>query len=127
MALEFMDGFDHYATDQLAQKWTGGVNTTSGSVGAFGRNGTNGWRSWQNSEGYIAVVLGSQATRVVGFSFCPVYKPWRRLDDLALHRRQHVARGLRLNLGTLYVTRNGTTLATGTTTLTLRATGITSR
>ena len=60
MSLLFIDGFNHYATADIAKKnWL----TTQGAIVAGGRNG----QGFQDPSGYQ--VFASRATYIVGFAF----------------------------------------------------------
>lgn len=63
MALRFLDGFDHYATADVAKKWT--AVTGSATVSATnGRRSTASLRGATNS--YVTLTLDNQATWIVG-------------------------------------------------------------
>lgn len=67
MSLLFMDSFDHYATADLAEKWTALTGTVA--IGAYGRNSTNGLRIPSNTSpaSVQASVLGGIASALIGF------------------------------------------------------------
>lgn len=79
MALLFCDSFDHYATAEIAQKWTAlqnGVAWSSGTINAAnGRNGTQSFRvTYSNTNstgGYLRKTLSavSGTTAIMGFGF----------------------------------------------------------
>jgi hypothetical protein len=78
MAFLFGDTFDHYATAELAQKWTQIITNNDGgsAVSANGRNGSSCYRSVRgagggvNNANRLAVTLGaSGATCIVGLAF----------------------------------------------------------
>lgn len=77
MALLFLDSFDHYATADIAQKWTQVVTQASFSntpiiSSSAGRRGTSGVRFPSGASGTagISVTLApSGATSVIGFAF----------------------------------------------------------
>lgn len=112
MALRFFDSFDHYATADQAAKYTSVVaNTITTSAG---RNGTSGLR-FTGSTGRADLTLDAQATWIVGFAYktnrgsATSNGIVRFVDGGTLHvDLRHDASG------NLFVTRNGTTLATGT-------------
>lgn len=113
MALRFFDGFDHYATAQIAKKWT--IDNGNAVIGATGRNSTSGMRL-NNTGALVSMTLDAQATWIVGFAFktnaLSDYGTGllRLIDGTTLHV------DLRLRAtGNMIVTRNGTTLATTTT------------
>lgn len=64
MSLLFFDGFDHYATAQMAAKW----NIDGGSIVAFGRNGGNCARG---PLGAYRSVPASGTTYIVGAAIKP--------------------------------------------------------
>jgi hypothetical protein len=69
MALLFMDSFDHYATADIAEKWTSITQNASYlTIGAYGRNGTNGlWNpNTGQTNGITATVLGGITEVIVG-------------------------------------------------------------
>jgi hypothetical protein len=112
MSLEFADGFDHYNQNSsfIGRKW----DTVSGAVQAFGsgRYGSGlAWNSWNNAVA-IRKTLTSVATRIVGFAayfggsvasgtICAFQDSGSTQTDLRVN-----------SSGNLYITRNGTTLAT---------------
>jgi hypothetical protein len=63
VALLFMDGFDHYATSDLAEKWTTNAFCALGS--GNGRRGTNGMRQ-SSYNSWLGLTLPSQPTWIVG-------------------------------------------------------------
>lgn len=76
MSLLFMDSFDHYATADLTEKWSGTVGFFANyEIGAYGRNGTNGARfatsSW--TSGIYATVLGGVNEVIIGVAVKPVF------------------------------------------------------
>lgn len=113
MALRFCDSFDHYATADIAKKWT--TITSSPVIGATGRNSTNGCRLNGNGTG-IGKTLGAQATWIIGFSIktntllTNTTGFLRFLDGATLHVDFRFQAS-----GEIIVTRNGTTLGTLTT------------
>jgi len=66
MALRFMDSFDHYATGDLAEKWTSNAGGHTISAGT-GRRGTAGLKG----GGGLFKTLDNQATWIIGFAFRP--------------------------------------------------------
>lgn len=115
MALRFVDSFDHYATANIGKKWP---IYTAALISASGRNGSCAEMA---SNDVMAQVFDSQATWIVGFAFnvdsyasASTGAPLLRFKDTAVLHFD-----LRINsAGKLLVTRNGTILTTGTTTLT---------
>ena len=66
MSLLFMDGFDHYATADIAKKWT---TTGSGGISAVGRRSGNGL-----STGALTTeksLASNEGTLIVGFAINP--------------------------------------------------------
>ena len=125
MALLFCDSFDHYASGDFLEKWTHRFTTTT-TIGAVGRNGTNGMTVVLDAggDGGVRKVLpAAKATLVAGMSFKPLtltvdIVPILAFDDQTVPGEQI---SVRFNPFTnkLLVSRNGTTLATGATVLTL--------
>lgn len=116
MALEFMDGFDHYNSGtNYARKW----DTTSTGMGPVaGRFGGTAANTQNNPATLIQGQLASVATRVVGFAFqifpSIATNPWLQLTDAGTTQLD-----LRLTAtAQIQVTRNGTVLGTSTLTLT---------
>lgn len=122
MALLFMDSFDHYTIDEIPlkyERWNGNGRSTIDVL--YGRNGTKGIRHHANSgQGYMArsipardeIVIGG-AMQFHGTAYQPggfyigLYEGWGGATA-------HI--DFRLNAtGRIIITRNGTTLATGTT------------
>lgn len=115
MALRFVDSFDHYATADLASKWT---SVTSMTVASGGRNGTSKLTSTNTNNSDAKKVLDAQATWIVGFafSFSGAHVSNKFLVRFVDGTTEHV--DLRMTTSNLlFVTRNGTTLGTGTTAL----------
>lgn len=71
MNLLFCDSFDHYATAQVAFKWTSVLSLTGGtlSIAAVGRNGTNGLSLNRNDAGLRKILPASKATLYIGSGF----------------------------------------------------------
>lgn len=115
MALRFHDGWDYMATAQLPGRWTSFAGATVGAA-ASGRNGGKALFFSGNAD-VITKVIDAQAEWYVGFAYqtsnvttLTAGGILRFLDGGTLHF------DLRLDaLGRLLVTRNGTTLSTGTT------------
>lgn len=114
MALLFVDGFDHYATADIAKKW----NNSAGSINSTaGRRGGGAFRSTSFSS-YLSKTITNGSSFVIGFSFkissiigLNFPQALVALMDSALNSQCDV----RVNLdGTLSVTRNGTALTSGT-------------
>jgi hypothetical protein len=121
MALRFIDGWDHYATAQLAQKWTS-AGTSGGAPAVVGAGRLGGSRLQLQSNGSLIKVLNAQATWIVGAALTssdfgsPGTNPgglFGFFDGGTLHV------DLRFNGTFLQATRNGTVLATGTIPLSL--------
>jgi len=107
MALRFCDGFDHYATADITKKWDL-VNACSIN-GAYGRFGTPGL--YVNY--YMYKVFDNQATWIVGMGFQP--NAWvNNVPDVSIIDNGTCQVDLRYdNNHRFYVTRNGTTLGSG--------------
>lgn len=70
MALRFMDGFDHYATADLGNKWE--ILTGNGTITAGGRNGTQGLHLTSLAIGETGKTFTTgNSTMVVGFAIKP--------------------------------------------------------
>jgi hypothetical protein len=69
MALLFIDGFDHYATADLAKKWN---NAVGGFIAANGRRTSGNFQNVSGTgttQGYVSKTLpASLATGVIGFA-----------------------------------------------------------
>jgi len=74
MALLFMDSFDHYATEDITEKWTGVTpDPTKVAIGAYGRNGTQGVKV-PSAYAYTclyATVLGGVDEAIIGVAIKP--------------------------------------------------------
>jgi len=70
VALRFIDGFDHYLTSHVLQKWTAVNGTASATytVSAGGRFGGGALRI-SNQLGYLTKTLDAQSSWVVGFAY----------------------------------------------------------
>jgi len=119
MTLLFVDGFDHYATADLAKKWTsGGGNMTVGAVGRRSGSGISGSTSAAN----LSKTLAASASWVVGFAFHIATAPAAARRICAFYDAGTTQCELRVNADmTLSVTRNGTALTNGTSVATLAA------
>lgn len=117
MSLRFIDSFDHYATADLNLKWTAAPNGGASISSGNGRRGAALLLSSFNS--YIAKVLDNQSTWIVGCAFkCTAFPSGGSI--VSLLDAGSLQCDLRLKSdGNLAVTRNGTTLGTGTTPLAL--------
>lgn len=74
MALLFIDGFDHYATAEIEQKYTQITvgPTHAPTIGAYGRRSTNGMR-WNCTNSFPSrpvrkTTVPGNATAIIGFS-----------------------------------------------------------
>lgn len=115
MALRMVDSFDHYATADITGKWTARTGTNNAISASNGRRSTSSWRTTSLATAqHLTKTLDAQATWVIGFSYtisllgavieiCSFLDAGSKQVELRL-----------LADGTLRVTRNGTTLATGT-------------
>ena len=117
MALEFMDGFDHYNnTTNLARKWDAGSVASSFPAGRFGGNGL----TMQNNGTGANITLTAQQTRTIGFALFVNTLPSASIVVAAFLDAGTFQMELRLNsTGTLSATRNGTVLSTSSSTLSL--------
>lgn len=115
MTLRFIDSFDHYASADIPQKYSDS-NAVSISPGN-GRRGTGSLRI-SSSGGHITRVQAAHATWVVGFAFKASSLPGSYTAFLQLQDSATVHVDIRIGAdGTLRATRNGTTLATSTNSL----------
>lgn len=113
MALVFMDGFDHYTT--LLQKWSTTNANPSITTGAA-RYGVNGFSANNQDAFAMTNSFTSNATWIVGVAVKLGGFGTNRI--FGLYDTGTVQVDLRYNASNiLYVTRNGTTLGTGTTPL----------
>jgi hypothetical protein len=111
MAIEFIDGFDHYTSNtNLARKWdaTSSGNSTTGRFTGSARRAINanlGLRSGQ---------LAAKATRVVGAAlFWPTDSSFNTNPWFAFYDNTTIQLDVRMDAsGYMSVTRNGTSLAT---------------
>ncbi|MBA3588311.1 hypothetical protein [Methylibium sp.] len=116
MALQFIDGGDHYVTADITKKWSANTGAT---IAATGRRGGGAIRFLTaGTSNYLTKTLGAQASWVVGFAF-----EFSAAGALVVARFTDAGTAqceLRQNLdGTLSVTRNGTALTNGTSVLAL--------
>src|SRR4051794_3960117 len=110
--LRFMDGFDHYATAKITEKWT--TITASPSISAGnGRRGTQSLRMASNTA--ATKTLDAQSSWVVGFAFRPSTVAAAAMPMVSFLDAGTAQCDLRLNTDfTLSVTRNGTVVTGGT-------------
>lgn len=119
--LRFCDSFDHYATAQIGQKWT--TLGAGGSIAAGGRHGSR--LQLLSATGAVTKTLDAQQTWIVGVAIfsADVGSPSTNPTGIiALLDAGTVQMDVRMNDATnrqLTITRNGTVLATGTTSLAL--------
>lgn len=122
MTLKFIDGFDHYSTSELLAKWTASSGTVAISSGA-GRNGTGALQAPSASSAAATVtktLAAASAAFVIGFAFNPSALPTSAREILTLFDAGSVQVDVRLNPdATLSVTRAGTALTSGTSSLSL--------
>jgi hypothetical protein len=113
MAIQFMTGFDYYNQTQTGRVWT---LAQGGNSLAPGRFGGLGW-VFNNENGYLAQLIPSASTTVVGFAIAAMYgdstNPILVLQDATLSRTSPITQlDFRLTSdGAIQVTRNGTILA----------------
>lgn len=113
MTLLFCDSFDHYATADIAKKWT---DTNAVTIGATGRNGTNGARMNQgNASGYMRKALGANFTTLIAGGAVAFPALTAGQAFLIFQDATSTQVDLRFDAsGKIIATRNGTTLGTGT-------------
>lgn len=117
MALRFCDGCDHYVTADLLTKWTVKTNDPVISAGQ-GRRGSAAIKFDANNAYNLTKTLNAQGTWIVGFSFRPTSVPSNNVRVVAFLDAGSEQCSLRVNgSGTLFASRNGTTLGTSTHTL----------
>jgi hypothetical protein len=69
VALRMLDGFDHYATADIAKKWPGASGPNIAIEPNLGRRSTHCLRASNTiTPSYVAVTLGPQPIWIVGFS-----------------------------------------------------------
>jgi hypothetical protein len=127
MALLFMESFDHYATADLATKWSGTTvaNATVPTIGAFGRRASNGCRFTGPFEdpavkSYLTKAVTPSSGFVVGFSIKVSAAPTGSFGCAIVAMLDGATAQLAVRLRTdmtLALLRGSTTLATSTTTL----------
>ena len=119
MALVFCDSFDHYATADRLKKWTADAGSGSPTVSSGGRFGNRlVCASSATAVNGLSKTVTSLATYVVGFAF--QYDSLLAGDLIFFNVLDSGTSHLDLrltNTGTVRITRNGTTLATGATVL----------
>ena len=109
MALRFIDGFDHYATADLPEKWTSVFGATAIHA-TNGRRGTGALRIDQYSE-WATLTLDNQATWILGFAIRIAALPTSG-SAMIIDWRENASVQCRLDLlasGALVVMRGGTT------------------
>jgi hypothetical protein len=118
MALRFIDSFDHYAIGEMFLKWSAAVSGTGSISAGNGRWGTSCYRCASGSQNQgVRKVLDAQPTWIVGAAFkigtgAAQNYFYRLLDGATVHVELRWDTG-----GHVFITRAGTTLATGTTIL----------
>lgn len=125
MTLRFIDSFDHYATADLLHKYTslsGGGNQPIISSGN-GRRSTSSLRIPANT-GVLSKTLDAQATWIVGHSFrTSVFDASNDRPFVSFLDAGSVQTDVRVRPdGTIRATRNGTTLATSSNSLSTNTT-----
>lgn len=68
MTLLWMDGFDHYTSAQLSDKWDG-MNGGSTVGSSYGRFGGQGWNSYGTGYSLYKILSANKTTVYVGFAF----------------------------------------------------------
>lgn len=113
MALLFLDGFDHYATADIAKKWTSSVGASIDLS-----NGRRSGGALLGSIGNVALVSKTLAAASASFVMGCAIKLGAvatNCDLFRLHDAGTFQCGVRIAAdGTLFVHRNGTTLTGGT-------------
>lgn len=116
--LRFIDGFDHYATADIGLKWplTSGVFTIQSTAG---RNGSGAVRFSVSGSQSLRRGFDNQATWIVGLAFKIDALPnGANMTFLRILDASTTQLELSVNSASkLVVTRNGTTIGTGTTTI----------
>jgi hypothetical protein len=114
MALRFIDGFDHYATADLIQKWNGSGGTGT-ITSAAARTGPAGFRLG-DSNATITKIIDAQATWIVGFAFrtAAMQANARLIQFDDGPSVSHVDLRTDATTNKLVLTRNGTVLGTST-------------
>lgn len=116
-----MDSFDHYATADIAKKWTATGGTLN--IRAGGYHGSTSYLAFANGLASIKKTIDNQATWTVGFA---VKHTGFSQDQVILSlidsgsSTTQVALKTRAD-GTLYITRGVVTLTGGVSTLALKA------
>jgi len=116
MALEFIDGFDHYTDGANHQrKWD--PSSSGSNAATTGRFGGNAWGYQFQDLVLTSAQLSAVATRVVGWAW--KYSPTATSNAIFIFRDgANTQVDLRFSSsGVFTVTRNGTSLGTGTTML----------
>lgn len=117
--LLFMDGFDHYATADIAKKWTSQAGSIS--IGSAGRR-LSGQLHITNNTSSASKTLNANASWVIGFAFSASALPGSAVHIAALLDNGSQQCELRLNPdGTLSVTRAGAAVTNGTSVVALSA------
>lgn len=120
--LRFMDGGgDHYSTAEINAKWTNSSGATvSSGTGRFGGNSLK--LADLASGSFLQKTFDAQATWVVGVGYLAPGFPSAAAPIIRLLDQGTQQCEVRINPdGTLSVTRNGTALASGTSSFALRA------
>lgn len=112
MALLFMDGFDHYATADLAKKYAS-VGSTSSVQSAAGRRGGGALRCTSSSPS-VTKTLAASSSWVIGFALSVSIFPGSASAIAALLDAGTIQCSLMVNPdGTLSVVRGASTAVTG--------------
>lgn len=122
MTLRFTDSFDHYSSSQISRKWTL-VGTTAPTITASGRFGGSCIRFGTASVNcHVTLTLDNQASWVIGLAFKCSALPAGACAIIQLLDAASAQCEVRINTdGTLSVTRNGTALTSGTSSLSISA------
>lgn len=119
MSLIFLDGFDHYAAADITKKWTAQSGSTL-SIGTAGRRLSGQLRTGLQS--FITKTFPATSSWVIGFAYSVTALPSAVVTVATLLDSGTVQCDLRLNPdGTLSVTRGGTAVTGGASTVALAA------
>lgn len=110
--LRFIDGFDHYATAEILQKWDAINNSAQVSIGANGRRSSGALRT-SNQLRYVVKNFTGLQSWVVGFALNITLPGSGTTGIVAFVESGTIHVDIRvLSDGSIRATRNGTTLGT---------------
>ncbi len=122
MSLLFFDGFDHLSAAGMSLKYSGS-NLSSASVGSSTpdtRHGTGQWVGTTNTGFHLTQSFSARATWIVGFAAYFGAMP-SSVSICALMDNATIQATIEVNAdGTLSVTRNGTAVTGGTSSVTIQ-------